>query len=188
MEEELKERILEILKKAQTAVSKDDIKSLKDLSNLIVDSASIHQDTDSVTMTVMIYSLSKIFERSDYRKTKGWDIFYKNVVNNLKDAYLQLYNGHFDKYREKIKGILDVIDKLDSKLKKYVKEVIERAYIAKGSRFHEHGISVGRVAEMLGISKWELMEYIGKTGIPDVPDNIDRSISRRIYTARKLFK
>ena len=32
---------------------------------------------------------------------------------------------------------------------------------------HEHGISMGQVAESLGVSLWDIMDYVGKTRIID---------------------
>ena len=50
---------------------------------------------------------------------------------------------------------------------------------------HEHGISVARTAEILGIGQWELMNYIGKTWGPEFVS--DQDVQKRIAVARKLF-
>jgi len=80
------------------------------------------------------------------------------------------------------------MNKLDSKLSVYVEEVFDKAKINKGSRLHEHGLSLGRTAKILGVSEWELMDYVGKTGIADVKLNLTKNIGERLKFARSLFK
>ena len=91
-----------------------------------------------------------------------------------------------DGYSNIIKDYFDSIEQLDKQLRRYIKEIIEQARIKKGTRVYEHGISIGRAAEILGLSKFDLMDYIGKTGIADV--NIGKNISDRLNKARGLFK
>ena len=60
--------------------------------------------------------------------------------------------------------------------------------INKASRIYEHGISMQRTAELLGISEWELSEYAGRTGISDVNLSITMDIKTRIEKAMELFR
>ena len=81
---------------------------------------------------------------------------------------------------------IHLIGKIDEKLELYIEEVIEKSKIKKGSIIYEHGISVGKVAELLGLSTWELMNYIGKTTIADAGrERIN--VERRLAFARELF-
>ena len=66
-----------------------------------------------------------------------------------------------------IRNILKHIGRIDDKLKLYIDDVLDKAKIVKGSTLYEHGVSIGRAAELLGISQWELMSYVGKTKIID---------------------
>lgn len=188
MNENLRDDILHILKESLDAIKVNDVKRLKDLSNMLVHSSSIMQDEDSIIINVLIYSLSKAFERSSYRQFKDWNIFVENCVDNLKKAHFGLLNNDLVNYRRSIKEILGIIDKLESKLKLYIKDVFHNAHIAKGSRLYEHGISVGRTAELLGVNQFELMDYIGKTGIADIKEGITLDVVKRLNVARGLFK
>ena len=187
MRDDVRKDILEILKKSCIAVKEKDVRLLKDLSNNTLHDASIYQDEYSTTIAVMIYSLSKIFERSNFTQYKSWSLFNDVVVENLKKAEESLSINDIREYENSIKNIFDVIDKLDSKLRFYIAEVIERAKINKASRVHEHGISIGRTAELLGVDEWELMEYVGNTGISDVEFSLSKTAKDRINLARKLF-
>ena len=187
MDKQVKDDILNVLKEALVAIKNIDTIKLRDLSNKTLHSSSIFQDENAISIAVVCYALSKIFERIQYQGYKDWNIFHEIILTNLNKAKEDLEKDNLTNYQVSIKNILNVIEKLSSNLKKYVKELIEQAQIAKGSRLYEHGISIGRTAELLGISKWELMDYTGKTGISDVQENISMPIDKRIKFARSLF-
>ncbi len=188
MLEQIKQDILNILKEGINAIKENDVLKLRDLSNQTIHNSSIFQDENAITIAVVMYSLSKIFERSSYKEYKDWKTFYQITLESLENAEKHLLNNDIKNYQSSIKQILNIIDKLSSHLKKYVQEVIIEAQIAKGSRLYEHGISIGKTSELLGISKWELMEYAGKTGIYDMEENISMSIEERVKFTRGLFK
>jgi hypothetical protein len=179
MEELVKKDILVILKKALHYIKKHDILLLTELSNHTIHDASIFQDKDSVSIAVIVYALSKIMEREGGRLDK-------KVIGSIKQAYDSLSNNNTEAYKSSIRKLFEEISKIDTKLKLYIEEVINQAEIKKGSKLYEHGISLARAAEVLGISQWELMNYVGKTKIIErTPKETD--IRRRIETARKLF-
>ena len=187
MEEEVREDILDILRKSYEAIKEDDVKALKDLSNHTLHDASIFQDEYSVAVAVIIYSLSKIFERSNFRVYKDWSLFYKICLEDLKKAEKFLAENKIEEYENVMKDLFNIMDKLGSNLKRYIVEVIDGAKINKASRVHEHGISIGRTAELLGVSQWDLMDYVGKTGIADVELALTKRVGERIKLTRRLF-
>lgn len=100
---------------------------------------------------------------------------------------IALEKNQIEQYDHTIHQLLQSINKLEHKFKKYIKEILQQAKISKASRIYEHGISAGRTAELLGISTWELMSYTGQTGIPDSPYSQSRDIKTRIKLTRSLF-
>ena len=72
---------------------------------------------------------------------------------------------NLEDYRREIAGIRENIEKLSGKLKEYIKDVFLKAEINRASRIYEHGISMKKTAEILGVSIWELAEYAGQTFI-----------------------
>jgi len=165
MLEQIKQDILAILKQSIEAIKENNIVRLRDLSNQTIHDSSIFQDENSITIAILMYSLNKIFQRTSYQEYKDWKVFYQITLGSLEKAHEELNKNNMQNYQNEIKKILNIIDKLSSHLKKYVKEVFEESQIAKGSRLYEHGLSIGKTSELLGISKWELMDYSGKTGI-----------------------
>ena len=188
MIQRIKDNILRILKQTIKAIHKQDIKQLKDLSNNTVHDSTVFQDEHSIEIAVLIYSLSKIFERSKYQQYKDWNIFQKTALHNLKKAYQNLKNNKDEQYHKNIRYIFSITSKLETNLKKYIKEILEKGKIVKGSRVYEHGISAGRTAKLLNISEWDLLDYTGKTGISDVTLSKTKSIKERLEFTRGLFK
>ena len=168
--------LLDILKSKE----EKDIFEIRNLSNHTIHNASIFQDEDSVSIAVLIYSLSKIIERK-YRSFN-----YSSVMPQLRGAIIYLKKGNIDSYRNTIKNIFKLISTIDTKLKLYIEDVIKQAEIKKGSRLYEHGISMARAADILGISEWELMFYTGKTRIADMPLE-PVNVVERLKLARRLF-
>jgi len=153
---------------------------LKDLSNHTIHNASVFQDHCSVSIAVLIYALSKIIER------KQDSLDYDNILNLLKRLKENIQNNEDSKFNTSIKKLFSEISKLDSKIKLYVQEVINQAQIKKGSKLCEHGLSCAKASEVLGISQWELMNYIGKTNLAEnVPEIIN--VRARLKFARGLF-
>ena len=188
MEEKVKKDILEILKGSIKAISEDDTVKLKELSNHTLHDASILQDEYSISIAVIIYSIAKIFERPRYKKYKEWPTFYNNLAKELRNAKRALEKDSIVEYEHSIQNLLQAIDRLGKKFRKYIIEVINKAKISKASRIHEHGLSIGRTAELLGITEWELMDYIGETGIADVAYSVTKSIKDRMKVARRIFE
>lgn len=168
--------LVEILKVEEDS----DIAQIKELSNHVIHNASIFQDEDSISVAILIYSLSKIIER------KQKDLDYKRILVMMNSCISALKNNQDELFRKSIKNIFNFIRAIDKQLRLYINEVINQAQIKKGCKLCEHGISVARSAEVLGISRWELMHYLGKTTLIDQfsePVNV----SNRLKIARSLF-
>jgi len=186
MEEIVKKDIIDILNKAIKIIKEEDIHALRELSNHTIHDASIFQDKDSILIAIVIYSLSKIIARSEER-TDGWDKAKDSTIKNIQEAKIFLENNKEDEYGIKIKKLLKNIGKLDKRLKLYIENVFEKAKIIKGAKLYEHGLSIGRAADFLGISQWELMSYVGKTQIVDRYEEEVIPITIRLDHAKKIF-
>ncbi len=177
----IKEDILSVLKKVIEALKKEDYAALTELSNHTIHDASIFQEDDPLTLAVLLYALSKCIARSIERKQPA-----PAVASALQKAHDALENDDDNAYRAVVKNMLREIGEYDAQLKLYIQEVIEQARIKKASKIYEHGISIARTAELLGLSQWELQSYIGKT-VVDVPQDGMR-IAERLRRARELFE
>ncbi|MEK6885770.1 MAG: hypothetical protein AABX17_02285 [Nanoarchaeota archaeon] len=182
------ENVIEILEKAKKAIKQEDVITIKDLSNRTVHASSVYQDPDNINIAVILYSLSKIIERTHYRELEGWDKFEKIYTESIDNALVALKRKDIDAYRSQIERVRDGVDKLSGHLKEYIEEVFRKASINKASRLYEHGVSQEVAAKILGISQWELNQYVGNTGIADVNLAYTLDIKQRVKNAQDIFK
>ena len=187
MDSDLKKVLLESLEEAQTAFASIDSNKLKSISDYTIHHAGIFQDTYSISIAIIIYSLGKIVEKRKIRSEKQWGRFNEDVMRSLKEAKGYLEKDNLPKYLEELKQLLSSIGKIDATFGIYVTEVIEKARIKKGFAVYEHGLSVGRAAELMGVSPWELMDYLGQTKLVDEMPMLTMPIRERLQTARKIF-
>ncbi|MEK6945462.1 MAG: hypothetical protein AABW63_01580 [Nanoarchaeota archaeon] len=169
-------------------MTKEDVVKLKELSNQTIHSASITQDPDNIVVAVIIYSLSKIIERTNYREYPGWGKFYKKIVECIDHSIKALENNDSKELGVHIKSLRSSIDKLSGKLKIYIQDVFRKASINKASRIYEHGISLEKTASLLGITLYELANYAGGTGIPDIALSKTMDVKNRIKIAMEFFE
>lgn len=178
MEEVVRQDILEVLGQSIAALKEGDSFKVKELSNNVIHNASIFQDEDSLGIAVLMYALSKVMERGRLDLAEV-----ERLLERAKSA-LEAYN--FENYRMAIKFAVRKISEADSRLKLFVSNVIEQAQLKKGSRIAMHGVSVSRTANMLGISRWELMQYLGRTTFHE--ETVETvSVQGRLALARKVF-
>jgi hypothetical protein len=180
--------IQDILKKAIVSLKARDMMTLRGLSNQTVHTSSIYQDPDSIGLAVTIYALSKIVERENYRHYSDWRPFLQYCIKCMTSAIEAIKENDIEEFRNNLIKIRESIQNMSSKLKEYIFEVFRKAAISKASRIYEHGISRAETARLLGISQWELAEYVGRTGIADIDISITKSIQDRIKLAEKIFK
>jgi len=181
------QHILNILIKVREALEKKDYIKIKHLSNRFIHHASIHQDHDVVSAAVIIYALSKLLEREDYKKEKNWSEFYNNFRKNIEDMITALKKKDEERFHSEIIANRKLIEKLSGNLKHYISDVFRNAKINKASRIYEHGISMEKTAKILGITQWELAEYSGRTRIGDVNLGVTMPLRQRIKLAEEIF-
>ena len=183
-----KENLLRIFQETKEAVGRGDSARINSLSNQTINSASLLQDSDVIAVAVIVYSLSKIISKEDYKKLSGWDKFYKDYMIEIDKIIIDLEKDDDQKFREHIEQIRKIIDRLSGGLKENVQDVFKKASINKASRIYEHGISMEKTAKLLGISVWELASYAGGKEFPysELGKTVD--VKSRIKLAMDFFR
>ncbi len=179
MNQIIKTDILSILSETRKVIEHNEIAKLKDISNHTIHNASIFQDSDSIMIAVIVYSLYKIL--SSNSSSVGV------ILKKLFELENLLAQDRMEEYENKSKLMLKFLSKKSKDFNRNVKEVIRQSQIKKGSKLYDHGISVSQAADLLNISVWELMSYIGKTEINDT-FNYGLPVNKRISYARKIFR
>jgi len=150
--------------------------ALIELSNHTIHNASIYNDEFSITAALIIYSLGKIAKRGKLNVPK--------VANYLTGLMGDLWKSSDRSYKSKQKEILEYINSADEKFSNYIDKVLTEARIKKAWKVYEHGLSLGTVSELLGISQWDIASYIGNARFTEA---IKTDIKSKLEYARGLF-
>ena len=184
-----RENVLRIFEETKEAIKKGDSAKIKNLSNQTINTASLTHDPGNIAVAVVVYSLSKILEREDYRSLPGWDKFYKEYMTCIDHVIIALKKKDDAQARKCLTQIRKEIGKISGRLKENIAEVFRRASINKASRIYEHGISMERTAKLLGITMYELADYAGgNKGITDVPESKTVGEKERIKLVMEMFR
>ncbi|MBU0977508.1 MAG: hypothetical protein KKD18_03765 [Nanoarchaeota archaeon] len=184
--EEIQHQI-SVLEKTKSALSNKNIIQLKDLSNKTINTASSQQDSASIAIAVLVYTLSKLVEREDYNRLKDWDKFVKKFNSVLDLAIKSLRDEKDDAYGEYIEKARQIIASQSIALKPYIQDVLKKASINKASKIYEHGVSLEQTAKLLGITQWELSDYIGSRDLADIKQNQTIDVKKRAAMAMEFF-
>ncbi len=180
---EVKNDILSVLSQLlailRTKEDKDALE-VRELSNHVIHDATLFEDKDALSAAVLIYAFSKIMQRL------GNTLDYREFITPLQNAVKELTANDLQGYRALVRKVFSIISMKDSQVNLYVTDVLRHSQIKKGSTICEHGISCAKSAQMLNISQWELMQYLGKTMHSEHPLG-GHDIRTRLKYARELF-
>ncbi len=180
--------ILRIFREVRTAITEQDSYKIKKLSDQTIHTATISQDSDNIIVAVLVYSVGKIVEREHYRKMPGWKKFRELLIKNWEGAISALEKKDMKKFREAMGHIRHSLNKIDENLAIYIKQVFEKAQINKAFKIYEHGLSSRQVAELLGVSLWDMASYIGQSRVHEEKLNVSLPERKRIKMAEGFFR
>ena len=184
---ENKKHLLKIFKPTLKALKNNNASRIKELSDKTIHSASIYQEPEYTLIAVILYSLNKILERKNYQEYKEYSNFLKSLKKHLKNSISHLQNSNQKKLKKELIGAREDVENLSGNFRKHIEYVFKKASINKASRIYEHGVSMERTANLLGITIWDLSIYAGKTGIADVDLNKTMNAKKRADMALELF-
>ncbi len=185
---EAQKDVLSVLQEAIIAIGTKSYSDLHAISDHILHAIAIYQDKDTVDLAVAIYALNKILEIEKYKVHPKMKNFTKNILNLFKEAAGQVKKKDYAGYSNTLKEILNKIADFTKSIKFYIEDILHFARIKKGTKLYEHGLSLGKAAELVGVTKWELMPAIGETAIHEqlgTPRDIGE---QKIAFVKKLFK
>ena len=183
-----KRHVLKILEDTKNAIKNEDIIALRNLSNQTIHTASTEQDTDSITLAVVIYSMSKVLERKHQYDEKSCKEFSKFALMEIDNSIKSLLKNDDAEFRNSLQNIINYITKTSGEFKGNVEDVFRKARINKASKIYEHGISMEQTAKLLGISMYDVASYAGQKGISDIPIGKTISAKDRIKLAMDFFR
>ncbi len=180
--------VLNTIQEAIAALKNKRYTELHAISDHVLHVIAVYQDADIVNLAVSIYALSKILETEKYRNQPKIKIFLKNILQLLQTASGQLKKENYSDFSETLSKILDSIEGFSASIKFYIENILHFARIKKGTKLYEHGLSLGKAAELAGVTKWELMPAIGETAIHEQVITLQKLNARRLDFIGKVFK
>lgn len=183
---ELKKDIIEVLKNVKKSLEKGDGDKILEWSDHIIHSASIYQDENTIALAVITYALGKTLKKMpQIAKTGKFCILCSEYIN---DAMLSARNDEWVNYHEALEKMTQDILRIDKEYSHHLEYVLSAAKLKKGSKMVAHGISIGRVAETLGITQWELMGYIGGSIETEISEMDHKTLKHKFKFAKEVFK
>ena len=181
MDTEIKQKVISVLTSLKEILSSDQIipTKLKQLSDELVDGASLCHDQDCISISVLAYSLYKIFLKNlNIEKTSLLE--YVKIVLDSVDNDI-----HF---RSNVRKLFDHLKKYDKNIDINILQIIKHVQVKSGLKMYDHGLSIGQAAEIMGVSKWNIMEYLGASSIVDQDSSYRIDCKTRLNFTKGLFK
>ena len=159
---------------------KGDREELRKLSDHTIGDVALYKNLDAVSLAVLIYSLYKVYHcLSD----ENHDLLLKSLLK----AYDDISSGNLGSYNQNLKKAFSIVKKCNAAVKTHVGDVFEAAKLKKGSTLVGHGLSVARAANVMGLTRWELLSYTG--GLKqDLGEHEKVKASDRLQKALDLFE
>ncbi len=181
------EHIAATLRGISEALVAKNVLRLKELSNKTTHDSFSYQDAGSTTVAVLAYALSKLVERDDPSRIPRWDAFVKRFNTYLSAAAGAVEKCNEEAYLEHLENARKTLTSVSPNLKAYIQDVLRKASINKGARIYEHGLSMEQTANILGISQWELSEYVSQRDQKQTSVDTPMTISKRAKMALEFF-
>ncbi len=170
-------RVVERLYKAFSTKKYRVLRKLySDLVNQLVTDFS----DETLEFAILAYALGKILLKQHYVHDE-YEKYREDIVNTLKG----LAEGTFT-FKESIAALRQILKGIESLDPRYVFDVVTKAKIKIAATLYAKGISLGRVAEMTGIPKAEILSYAGKTMMFDRVKE-EMPVKKRFKYAEEVF-
>ena len=163
----------------QTKEAKD-LGELQALSDELIEDVAVYKDLDVVSLAVLIYSFFKVMV--DIKPKE-----YQKLVAELKLAKKYLEQEDFGKYNDNVKKVDGPVRPCNAKIKMHLQDVMHAARIKKSASLLKKGLSIGQAGGLMGLSNWDLQQYVGKTTFMDQHIEVRPALSR-LKTAMKIFQ
>jgi len=188
MKPEVKKDILAIIEGVNISFDKYDANAIMEWSNHIIHSASIHQEKHTSLVATVIYSIGKVMAKGKIRRypQEAWNAFETTVRSELPKAINNLKTNAHKKFDKSLLTLQKAVMNLDKSYMTFADHVVDRAKLKKAAKVFEHGVSLGRVAELFGVSEWELRSYAGKSRILERARE-ESNVKKRLEKIRGFF-
>lgn len=182
MKEAIRKELLKDLNHIITILqspNRQEYQKLKDLSDHAIEDVALYKDLDTISITVLIYSLFKMVSTMNEED-------YKSLLSKIKLARKALKDHRYRIYNQNIQKSFAIIKKSTPAVKQHLQSVLQAAKIRKGTVLLQKGLSLGQASGLMGLSNWDLQEYASKTTYVEQGHEVV-SANTRLKKALQMF-
>lgn len=182
MKEAMRQSMIKDIGKAMTILQNGRATAsepLKSLSTHVIGDVALYRNVDAATLAILIYSLHKTLSCVTDEKVQ-------HIIEGLERLQSQLRSKQFTKYNETMKRLFDLLRECNSAIKVHIRDVFYAAKIKKGTDLLEQGLSLARAADLMGVSRWDVLHY-GGSSMAGTEHSESWPASKRLALARKIF-
>ena len=186
--EDTKKDVLDALSETIESLENRQYADLHMISDHLLHAITIHQEKTLVDLSIAIYAVNKILEKEKYANHPKVKDFVKKMLHLFKDMKKSVQKNDYLSFEKLLAEALASLQTFGRSIKFYVDDLLHFAKIKKGTKLYEHGISLGKAAELVGVAKWDLMPAIGETASHEqlaAPKDVNK---KRIAFTEKIFK
>ncbi|MFH0986996.1 MAG: hypothetical protein V1911_03000 [Candidatus Micrarchaeota archaeon] len=174
-----------ILNNFITGFDANDAFYLREQSNELIERAMITGDSHLVKLSLISYGLSKLVRKPHLMKSDEWGKFKSKMIDELKEAVKE--PNTLEQADRVLDSITEKISAFDKEMGNYMADVMQQARVKQASRVYSLGVSLSKAAELTGVQKNELFDYIGITKIHERPFTQTLDLKTRYKKAREVF-
>jgi hypothetical protein len=182
MKETVRQSLIKDITKSIVVLEKNDSSTamdLKTLSEHVVGDVALYKNMDAVTLAILIYSMYKSILCISASK-------HPEFIKGLKILQSSLQEKKFNKYNTAMKHLFTLLKNCDSRIKTHIHDVFYAAKIKKGTDLMERGLSIARAADLMGVSRWDVIHYGGSNVITQSHTE-SWPATKRLALAKKIF-
>lgn len=165
--------------------SKSAAKQLKELSQMLGEHALVEDNTIYVEVAAIAYCLYKIEEKPYLSQSKRWVAEREKVMTRLKACDVLAESGRIQELSQMLGETLSIIDHYSLENGLFKGSLVEKARTKIATDIYAHGASLGRAAELGGVSRRDLMSYIGVTKLSE--KYLTLPAEERLANAKSIF-
>ncbi len=151
--------------KIMKAFQKNDLVKLRQLSNNLIEQASLESDDVLAQLSLISYSLQKLLSKPHIIKTEKWNKVKSTIMLSLSKAVNHLKKKNLIGFKKELNAISEKVLEVDSSMGRYIANIYEKAKIKQASRAYAFGLSLMQARNLTGADEKELLSYIGATKI-----------------------
>lgn len=136
---------------------------IRDMSDEILREAVLAEDGQLTDLSLICYAVFKISSKSTIRRSENWEPFKKEMLGMMRRA--EEKPNTKEELGALLQDIIGMVSKFYDDYGLYVENVVHKARLKQGLRAYAMGLSLGRSADMVGVSKGELFKYVGATKV-----------------------